>query len=153
MTDIALQQVSRPGEPPSFDIALDGPDLATDDGLRTAVIVSLFSDARARDDDVIPDGTTERRGYWTDVFSLIAGDAFGGRLWLLAREKQTPDVLLRAEGYAREALQWMIDDGVARSVTVSAEIVRDGVLGLAIEIARANGSTAQYRFERFWSGV
>lgn len=153
MTDIALRQTSKPGEPPSFDIALDGADVVHDDGLETSVILSLFTDRRAADDDVLPGGDDDRRGWWADAYAGVVGDRIGSRLWLLAREKQTPDVLLRAEGYAREALQWMIDDGVARSVTVSAEIVRDGVLGLAIEIARANGSTAQYRFERFWRGV
>ena len=44
MTDIALNWINALG---GADIALEGPHLATDDGLRTAVIVSLFTDARA----------------------------------------------------------------------------------------------------------
>lgn len=134
----------------TFDLSLDGPDLATDNGLRTAVIVSLFSDARAREDDVIPDGTAERRGWWADTFSPIAADAFGSRQWLLGREKQIPSTLARAKEYAEESLQWLIDDGVARAVTATAYVVRPGVLGIDIVIARANDAVARYRFDSFW---
>ena len=43
MSDIAIAWNDLGG-----DIALDGPDLATDSGLRTAVVLSLFLDGRAR---------------------------------------------------------------------------------------------------------
>ena len=134
----------------TFDLALDGPDLTTDTGLRTAVIVSLFTDARAHDDDAVPDGTDDRRGYWADAFADVAGDRFGSRMWLLGREKQLDATLLRAREYAEEALQWLIVDGVARSVDVSAYILSPGVLGLEIAIARANDTVARFRFDSFW---
>ena len=44
------------------DAAVEGHDLALEDGLATAVILSLFLDARARADDTLPDGGTDRRG-------------------------------------------------------------------------------------------
>lgn len=134
----------------TFDLALDGYDLATDDGLNTASIISLFCDARAHDDDDIPDGTADRRGYWADGYAEIAGDAWGSRSWLLGREKQTAQTLARAREYAEEALRWFVDDGVARSVSAAASVVRAGVLGLEITIARANDAVARYRFETFW---
>ena len=40
MTDIALIQTGHG----KFDIGIDAPDLATDDGLETAVIILLFTD-------------------------------------------------------------------------------------------------------------
>lgn len=134
----------------TFDLALDGPDLTTDTGLRTAVIVSLFADARARDDDSIPDGSDDRRGWWADAFADISGDAFGSRMWLLGREKQIDATLVRAQEYAEDALQWLVADGVARSVSVTAYVVRPGVLGLEIAIARANDAVARFRFDEFW---
>lgn len=49
-----------------FDLALltgEPPTIQTDHGLETAVNAALFTDGRAREDDVLPDGT-DRRGFW-----------------------------------------------------------------------------------------
>ena len=135
----------------SFDWLLARPCLAEDDGLETAVTISLFTDRRANDDDELPSGD-DRRGWWGDALAEVSGDRIGSRLWLLSREKQLPDVLSRAREYALEALQWLVDDGVARSVNVEATSVRQGVLGLTVTIARTRGETARYRFESFWKG-
>lgn len=126
----------------TFDLALNanGSDLAADDGLRSAVLVSLFTDRRANSDDVLPDGTDDRRGSWQDQYPDLDGDLQGSRLWLLAREKQLPDVLQRAQAYAEEALAWLLADGVARAVTVTAEWVASGMLGLLVDIRLVNGS-------------
>ncbi len=56
----------------------------------------------------------------------------GSRLWLLAREKQLPAVMRKAEAYARQALQWLIDDGIAASVSVTASSPQRGWLWLDI---------------------
>lgn len=133
------------------DYALDGLGLAEDDGLETAVILSLFTDRRANADDIIPDGSNDRRGWWADQFADINNDQFGSRLWLLSREKQLTAVMIRAKQYADEALQWLVDDGVAESVEVVASNPRMGILGLAVAITRPGQAVKQYRFESFWS--
>lgn len=129
MTDIALHMTQdSPTAAPVFDIALAGHDVAPDDGLRTAVLLSLFTDRRAEDDDAVEDG--DYRGWHADPRR-------GSRLWLLARAKETPDTLARAKAYAEEALAWLVEDGVARAVTVEAEWIGRGWLGLRIAIERA----------------
>jgi phage gp46-like protein len=115
----------------AFDLAIDGYGLATESGLKSAVIVSLYTDRRADADDAIPDGTDDRRGWWAEP-------QIGSRLWLLAREKETADVLARAQEYAREALAWLVEDGAAAAVEVSAAWVRRGVLGLTVTIRLAD---------------
>jgi len=115
------------------------------------VIISLFTDRRAEDDDVIPDGGQERRGWWGDDFNEDAADRIGSRLWLLSREKQLSEVLNRARQYAEQALRWLIDDGVAESVDVVASIPRAGVLGLQVAIQRPSEPVIRYQFESFWS--
>ncbi len=139
-------------EKSAFDLSLAGGDLAQDEGLETSVLISLFTDRRANDEDPLPGGD-DRRGWWGDAFGDIDGDRVGSRLWLLSREKQTQTALNRAKEYAEEALRWLIEDGIARSVTVSAQIVSSGVLGLEVEIARAKKPVAQYRFDVFWRGA
>lgn len=132
------------------DYAIGALGLDEDDGLETAVIISLFTDRRADADDALPGNSTDRRGWWADAYADVAGDKIGSRLWLLANEKQLQSALQRAKEYAEEALQWLVDDGVVKSVSATAMIVRDGVLGLVVEIHRAN-DTARYRFDNFWS--
>ena len=127
------------------------PGLAEDDGLETAVIISLFTDRRAEGDDELPAGD-DRRGWWGDALAEVEGDRIGSRLWLLSREKQLPSVVARAREYALEALQWLLEDGVASTVDVTAEIVRQGVLGLSVEIRRPDQPAVRYRFEQFWKG-
>ncbi len=133
-------------------------DLAGDDGLETAIVVSLFTDRLAAEGDELPpqaDGAVDRRGWWGDSYAELAGDRIGSRLWLLARAKQVPATLRLAEQYAAEALQWLVDDGVASAVTTAAEWVpplHQGVMGLSVTVARSQQPVRRYRFDLFWKG-
>lgn len=149
MTDIALQQ----GPDGLIDIALSGGDLVADDGLRTAVVLSLLTDRRANAEDIPPDGTDDRRGWWADALASNEDDRFGSRLWLLSREKDLAEVRRRAETYATEALQWFKDDGIASGIEVEAETVRRDILGLRILITRTNGQVIEMRFNNLWEGL
>lgn len=133
------------------DYALDALGLTEDDGLETAVIISLFTDRRANADDTIPDGSNDRRGWWADAFNDVVNDKIGSRLWLLSREKQLSAVLVRAREYAMEALQWLVDDGVAQAVDVVASNPKPGVLGLWVSVYRPLQPVTQFRFDAFWS--
>lgn len=135
------------------DWVLAGAQLAEDDGLQTAVALSLFTDRVAEPDDVLPSEQSTRRGWWGDAYADVPGDRIGSRLWLLARAKQTAEVLRQAQVYATEALQWLVDDGVAREVLVAAERAREGVLGLQVTVVRSSRPVVRYRFEAFWKGA
>lgn len=141
-------QAGPDGQQLLMDLALDGLLLADDDGLVTAVIISLFTDRQANADDVLPDGTS-RRGWWGDVLGR-AGDKIGSRLWLNESAKQLGAVLVKDREYAQEALKWLVDDGVASAVDVVASSPRSGVRALDISIQRANKPVARYQFQRFW---
>jgi len=138
MTDIALIQHDNG----FFDIALNGVDLATHAGLESAIIISLYTDARASNDDLIPDGTDDRRGWW--------GGSFGSKLWLIDRAKATQETLNQAREYCHEALQWLIDDGVARVVDVTTEWLRDGVMIITVDITRPDGDRNTFKFADAW---
>lgn len=133
------------------DYQPDGLGLQIDEGLETAVIISLFTDRRALDDDLLPDHHQDKRGWWGDSFAELNQDLIGSRLWLLGREKQLATVLVRAKEYAEESLKWLIDDQVAEQVTVVASNPREGVLALLVKIYRPEHPVAQYQFNAFWS--
>jgi phage gp46-like protein len=125
------------------DIGIVDNDIATDDGLETAVVISLFTDARAPDGTLGDDEGEDPRGFWGD-------DTYGSLFWTLKREKQIDKVLNRAKQYGADALKWMVDDKVAKSVIVLAEIASEGVLALSIKIQRPKGSDIEYRFNYAW---
>lgn len=125
------------------DLGLGAGGLGRDDSLRTAVLLSLFSDARARTDDPLPDGDN-RRGWVGDALAETTGDRFGSRLWLLSREKQTEETRRRAEGYVREALEWLTDDKLAARVVVIASWVAVGTLDIEVAIYLTSGGVKRY---------
>lgn len=135
------------------DLSVIGAALKPDAGLETAVVLSLFTDARAEDGDRLPDDETDPRGWWGDVAATVDGDRFGSRLWLLKREKQTQETLNRARTYAEEALAWLIDDGIATAVLVEAEWISRGLLGLGVTIALADGAISEHHFNTAVGGV
>lgn len=122
-------------------------DLLVGNDLGTAVLISLFTDAQAGPDDIIPDGSDDPRGWWGD---LGEDRPIGSKLWLLSRSKQTSTVLALAKLYIEQALEWMIDDGIAASIDVAAEWSRPGFLGALVTIHRASGSAAAVRFDWAW---
>lgn len=142
MTDIALLWSNdRFGG----DIALDAGRLVTDDGLRTAIEISLFTDARAGDDDRLPDEGADPRGWWGNAFppSDAAPRELGSKLWLLSREKLTAANVERARVYAMEALAWLKTAGIVSSLTVRAAAIDQQTLAIAVEITRPEGPSRQ----------
>ncbi len=133
------------------DLAFDGALLTAEAGLYTAVLHSLFTDRAAKADDLLPWGSADRRGWWGDVLARVDGDQYGSRLWLLSREKQTPETLARAREYAEEALAWLVTDGYASSVSVAAEWTRPGTLGMVISLKLADGQTQAFSLAYPWS--
>jgi len=131
-------------------------DIVADRSLLTPIIVSLFTDARAKDDDALPDSrSADRRGWWADATNTAKpNDQIGSRLWLLERAKTTPGVLLNAKRYAEEALQWLVDEGVAASVKVSVESIRlasqTWALTLSVVVTKPSGTTETYKFAQEW---
>lgn len=149
MTDLALRW-SEAAQ--GFDIALDAAtgQLVTDDGLTTAVLISLFTDARAAADDALPDPAGARRGWWGDALAAD-GQPWGSKLWLLRREKCTAATAARAQAYAAAALAWLVRERIAARVEVEAEALpAEQRIALAITIVRPAGERVEYRWRNLW---
>lgn len=147
MSDIALE-ITRSERGDTFDFAKTSSDLKLDEGLRSAVIVSLFTDRRVSKEEVLLG--QNQRGYWGDVLLEVQNDKWGSKLWLLEREKQTQETLTRAVEYAKEALQWMIDDEIAASIEVEASYPVAGFLSLEVFIQKPSGEKLNYAFDSEW---
>lgn len=119
--------------------------LTSGSDMYTAVIISLFTDGLARTDDKYEG--TDRRGWWGDTDS---GMNIGSRLWLLRREKLTREVAMRAERYAEDALLWLKNDGIARDIQATAQIVFPGRLNLVIRYLPPDGDWQEFKFFWLW---
>lgn len=98
------------------------------DPLIAAIVISLFSDARAGAEYI-----GDPRGWWGDALSTLPDDRTGSLLWLFARAKNVPETLREVEDTARTALQWLIDDQVGRALSVKASPRRE-ILCLSIAL-------------------
>lgn len=127
------------GEPQSAAQPLATYALALEDGLQTAIILSLFTDARADRDAKLPLQQTDRRGWVGDEFMTATqgarAEAWGSALWLIYISKVTPDVLERARFAAQEALAWLVRDGIASRVVVTAQWAGPALDRLALRCA------------------
>ena len=127
------------------DFVLEAGDFKLDYGLRTNVFVSLYSDARAPDADEQPYSEHENpRGWWGDRADM----RLGSKLWLLERGKLIEGLLADVEAWAKESLAWLVDDGIARSVTVTATRGGDERLDLVIVLERGRAA----RWQALWTG-
>lgn len=110
-----------------LDLNLGIPFNQLEDELICSVVLSLFCDARGIEADGKPG-----RGWWGD--GLTENDRWGSRLWELQRSKEVHETLRRAEDYAKAALAWLTQDGVARQVAITAYTPQPTVLGLLVKI-------------------
>ncbi len=135
-----------------FDLAIKDDDLLGDEGLQTAVTVSLFTDRVARADDPLPEylpgQVSDRRGWWGDL-TRENGRArpVGSRLWLLFREKELPETVRRAEDYAKECLAWLPALGGAYRAEAFDD--RPGRLRLEIEASLPGPAERSQRWTAF----
>lgn len=148
MGDLALRWDLATG---TMDLAMAEDDLASDEGLQTAVLLSLFLDARAEPEDQLLDNNGDRRGWCLDELNEMEGDRYGSRRWLVTeRGKLTPDITRQIQVFDAAALQWLLEDGVASAVNVTAEII-DGHLRQIVHIDRPGRGRLSFRYDHAWN--
>jgi phage gp46-like protein len=127
--------------------------LSTDEqlDLKRAVIISLFTWRRAATDDPVDD--EELFGWWGDSYPTIADDRIGSRLWLLRRVKLTADTQRDAEFYAREALQWLLDDEHVLSLEITSEKAGIDRLNLGVILTIPDGARLEITPPSTWQVI
>lgn len=113
-----------------------------------SVVISLFTWRRAATDDPVDDD--ERFGWWGDSYPAVDDDRIGSRLWLLRRVKLTRQTQLDAEFYAREALQWLLDDGQVTSIEITSERADLARLSLGVILTLSTAERLEINSNQLW---
>jgi phage gp46-like protein len=114
--------------------------------LTSAVLMSIFSWRRGTAAEV--DDDSRRYGWWADTPQRKLGSKF----WLLRRTSITPAVLQKAKEYCEEALKWLIEDGICKTIAVEVRQNQkqpDGIKVL-IRIYKNDGTQQIETFENLW---
>lgn len=143
MTDIAIVW-SNDTATGDWAMAADG-DLMHDDDLASAVLVSIFTHRTASDDFVQPDLAKDPRGWWGDSFNDVKYP-IGSRLWQFYRAIRTDTTLADVRDACAEALQWLVDDGVADSVSVTTQWAGRTRIGIRVDVRQGDGPATRFSF-------
>lgn len=144
-------QLSWNNDTGTADIAFVTGDAVRDAGLTTAIILSLFTDQVA--DEAYPLAPGEDpRGWWGNTYGDVP---LGSRLWELARAKKYDNTTLplRARDYCAEALQWLLDQGIASKLDIAVEWLPRprSALAISITVHKPDGTSINNRFDWVWN--
>ena len=133
------------------DWSMTNGDLTSGRDLETAILVSLFTDARV--DDYVapaPSGAQDRRGCWTDTYT---GYQIGSRLWTRTRLVKNQTTLNLVQGDVKDALDWLLTAGVVASFDIDAAWVNKTVIAISIVAHMPSGNPQTFRYSWVWGQV
>ncbi len=145
--DISISYNNTLGE---YDVKYEHGDIQTDRTMTTALLMSIFTDRRANDDDELPN-EGDKGGWWGDL--LEEDDTKkGSRLWLL-KGRIDQQALNQAKEYIKESIQWFVDDGIWQFFSVTTEKGGEAYnqrLNFQIDAHYSNGQNVSYKFKDLW---
>ena len=101
-----------------WDINLDANgQLVVDDSFETTIALTIFGERRATEGEVAT--PANRRGWIGSVLSDIPGFEPGSKGWLFYQSRLTSETVTGIKNAHQEALEWMIEDGLAKSILVT----------------------------------
>ena len=133
--------------------------LSEDDGLVSAIILALGTDATAKPSDELPTfDDDDRRGWWGDLDAEEIWGAWpsGSRLWLLERAHileaagDRESTLTLVETYIRECMRPFVDRKIASRIGVT--VAREGIDKIVANITIYRGPlpAIELRFAELW---
>ncbi|NLS02328.1 hypothetical protein HGP14_02950 [Rhizobium sp. P32RR-XVIII] len=143
--DLILNPLTHPDAPGDF---------RAEQGLATQVLICLMTDRRVEASE-LRDGD-ENRGWIGDSFDAMEGETpIGSRLWLLRRSSLYPGIEIKAQDYAREALEPLIRQGAVSKVdAVATPDFAANRLDLAVSLYGRNGTQIYTsKFELLWRQI
>lgn len=123
-------------------------DFSTDQTLDTYILIALFEEVRATSTE-IPQANL-RRGWLGN--ETTPDFQQGSKAWLFEQDRITGSRLAELGVVIRNALQPLIDDGLAINVDVETPFLKDGKVSVFINLFR-DGSRVDRRFFELWENT
>jgi len=118
-------------------------DFELEEGFDTAILMSLFQNKRLDESEQpIPQ---YRGGWWGNLLNNDENYQIGSKLWALDG-RRTTNTLNQAIDFARDCLQWFIDNGLLKDINVTGEFKTNGIT-LAITLIRFNNKSETLFFD------
>ena len=135
MGDIALTNNRTSGE-----LTVEDGDLVADNGLQTAVFISLFSGAKEK--------------YWGNEFGDEPAEHYGGEFEPLLEGALIDNTSINLMGDAiQRDLEWMKEANLISEVQVSAHIVSMDEAQFRLILFKPNGDKQVLEFSSNWANV
>lgn len=132
-----------------FDFQLNSAgDILTADFFDTAILVSLLTDRRANESEVLD---PENRRGWIGNESTPDFEQ-GSKIWIYEQSKLTRIILNKISIAGNDALQWFVVDGFADSIDVVETIATISGLALNLIIRRPNSRVEKRHYE-LWNNT
>lgn len=140
MTDVLLFQTNDNGE-----MEIEGGLVTLTPGLDTAAYLSLFG-GNWKDDG----SQNNRQTWWGNLGEIgTTGQYRSETQYLLGTVPAIPRNLRRIEDAAARDLQWLLDESIASSLTVSASLIGQNRVKIGVVI-RAEGDESQFSYTENW---
>ena len=132
-----------------YDISFNASgDIETDQTLDTAIIMSIFEEARASASEI--PASNKRRG-WLGNETTPAFEQ-GSKSWEFEQERVTGSILAELGVVINNSLQKLVDEGIAVSVKTNTPFLRNGIVVVSVDIGR-DGSQIERKFFDLWENT
>ncbi len=125
-----------------YDLVISNGQFEEVDGLETTLLLSLLTDARV--DASIVESASQRRGWVGDIFTADTGRQIGSKLWRFDQGRLTQQILNGFGLEADDALAFLVEDSIARSVSTDVERIDTRQINVNILITTNQGRNQQY---------
>lgn len=144
MSDIKLFKKQLTDDLDFFDFELENGDFIIEEGLDTAITMSILCEKRDETIDV----PENRGGWWGNTVQTIEGYEQGSFVWTKYQSAIDNEIIEDIDTFVRDGLQWLIDDQIASDIETEV-FVEDNVIKANVDLFR-NNAKEQSRFFDLW---
>jgi phage gp46-like protein len=133
-----------------YDINIVDGQIDLVDNFDTALQMSVFCERRADGSEVLP--SFQRRGWWGNTISNRVNFEIGSKIWILAQSRLTQDVINKIAIYAKEATDWLVEDGYLEKIDIDVTQRGDTAVRINFKLFRSNSEVESLFFD-LWNNT
>jgi phage gp46-like protein len=126
------------------DISFTNGDFTLTNGMETALLMSIYCEKRASESEI--PAPEMRRGWWGNTVLGFGNYEIGSKIWLLEQARKDNITLGLSRTYSADSLQWLIEDNLAKDVTVDSSFIAGGI-SIDVDIAISLNKTISSSYE------